>query len=83
MFALDRLLPPTSAHLCCGCAVLPLHCCLYLHWLPPQSRKDVEGSLFLVKRRSQPRFQFIILNKKSAGGRCSCPACILHGMPPS
>ena len=33
-----------------------------------QARKDVEGSLFLVKRRSQPRFQFIILNKKSAGG---------------
>ncbi len=33
-----------------------------------QSRKDVEGSLFLVKRRSQPRFQFVILNKKSAGG---------------
>eukprot|EP00887_Chlorella_sp_A99_P001721 scaffold8.g1721.t1 len=30
------------------------------------SRKDVEGSLFLVKRRSQPRFQFVILNKKSA-----------------
>lgn len=53
-----------------------------LHWLPPQSRKDVEGSLFLVKRRSQPRFQFIILNKKSAGGRCSCPAYILLVMPP-
>lgn len=33
-----------------------------------QARKDVEGSLFLVKRRAQPRFQFVILNKKSAGG---------------
>ncbi|KAK9840834.1 hypothetical protein WJX81_007923 [Elliptochloris bilobata] len=28
-------------------------------------RKDVEGSLFLLKRRTNPRFQFIILNKKS------------------
>lgn len=49
-------------------------------WLPagppcapssPQSRKDVEGSLFLVKRRVQPRFQFVILNKKSAGARAA------------
>lgn len=32
-----------------------------------QSRKDVEGSLFLVRRLSQPRFQLVILNKKSAG----------------
>lgn len=30
----------------------------------------MEGSLFLVKRRTQPRFQFIILNKKSAGVWC-------------
>lgn len=28
------------------------------------SRKDVEGSLFLVKRKSSPRFRFVILNKK-------------------
>ena len=28
------------------------------------SRKDVEGSLFLVKRRGAPRFRFVILNKK-------------------
>lgn len=28
------------------------------------SRKDVEGSLFLVKRRGSPRFRFVILNKK-------------------
>ncbi len=34
----------------------------------------MEGSLFLVKRRSQPRFQFIILNKKSAGVWWGCPA---------
>lgn len=39
-----------------------------------QSRKDVEGSLFLVKRRSQPRFQYIILNKKSAGCNMVCCA---------
>eukprot|EP00245_Coleochaete_scutata_P008705 TRINITY_DN270_c0_g1_i1.p1 TRINITY_DN270_c0_g1~~TRINITY_DN270_c0_g1_i1.p1 ORF type:complete len:363 (-),score=61.22 TRINITY_DN270_c0_g1_i1:459-1547(-) len=28
-------------------------------------RKDVEGSLFVVKRRSQPRFQFIVMNRRS------------------
>jgi len=28
-------------------------------------RKDVEGSLFVVKRRTQPRFQFIVLNQRS------------------
>lgn len=47
----------------------------------PQSRKDVEGSLFLVKRRSQPRFQFIILNKKSAGGRHACFGVVCAGRP--
>ncbi|CAI0398359.1 unnamed protein product [Linum tenue] len=26
------------------------------------SRKDVEGSLFVVKRNAQPRFQFIVMN---------------------
>ncbi|KAJ0969685.1 hypothetical protein J5N97_022562 [Dioscorea zingiberensis] len=26
------------------------------------SRKDVEGSLFVVKRNTQPRFQFIVMN---------------------
>lgn len=46
------------------------HVALYDFDIPTKrwSRKDVEGSLFLVKRRSQPRFQFIILNKKSAVG---------------
>ncbi|GAB2234818.1 hypothetical protein Drorol1_Dr00004084 [Drosera rotundifolia] len=29
------------------------------------SRKDVEGSLFVVKRNSQPRFQFIVMNRLS------------------
>ncbi|GAB4813797.1 hypothetical protein N2152v2_000843 [Parachlorella kessleri] len=44
------------------------HVALYDFDIPTKrwSRKDVEGSLFLVKRRAQPRFQFIILNKKSA-----------------
>ncbi|XP_028756794.1 mRNA-decapping enzyme-like protein [Neltuma alba] len=27
------------------------------------SRKDVEGSLFVVKRNTQPRFQFIVMNR--------------------
>ncbi|XP_030548615.2 mRNA-decapping enzyme-like protein [Rhodamnia argentea] len=30
------------------------------------SRKDVEGSLFVVKRNTQPRFQFIVLNRRCA-----------------
>ncbi|CAL0310535.1 unnamed protein product [Lupinus luteus] len=29
------------------------------------SRKDVEGSLFVVKRSSQPRFQFIVMNRRN------------------
>ncbi|KMZ66518.1 hypothetical protein ZOSMA_298G00010 [Zostera marina] len=28
-------------------------------------RKDVEGSLFVVKRTSQPRFRFIVLNRQN------------------
>nr|XP_009593087.1 mRNA-decapping enzyme-like protein [Nicotiana tomentosiformis] len=29
------------------------------------SRKDVEGSLFVVKRSAQPRFQFIVMNRRN------------------
>eukprot|EP00249_Psilotum_nudum_P012818 c24005_g1_i1 orf=208-1272(+) len=29
------------------------------------SRKDVEGSLFVVKRRTKPRFQFIVMNRRN------------------
>ncbi|KAK4798443.1 hypothetical protein SAY86_030769 [Trapa natans] len=29
------------------------------------SRKDVEGSLFVVRRNSQPHFQFIVMNRRS------------------
>ncbi|KAK4749282.1 hypothetical protein SAY87_026731 [Trapa incisa] len=29
------------------------------------SRKDVEGSLFVVKRNGQPRFQFIVMNRRN------------------
>ncbi|CAM6046851.1 unnamed protein product [Sphagnum compactum] len=29
------------------------------------SRKDVEGSLFVVKRRTHPRFQFVVMNRRS------------------
>ncbi|KAJ6811110.1 mRNA-decapping enzyme-like protein isoform X1 [Iris pallida] len=29
------------------------------------SRKDVEGSLFVVKRNMQPRFQFIVMNRRN------------------
>ncbi|CAI0391412.1 unnamed protein product [Linum tenue] len=28
-------------------------------------RKDVEGSLFVVKRNTQPRFQFIVMNRRN------------------
>ncbi|URD83965.1 mRNA-decapping enzyme-like protein [Musa troglodytarum] len=31
-----------------------------------RSRKDVEGSLFVVKRNTQPRFQFIVMNRRNA-----------------
>ncbi|KAM0907733.1 hypothetical protein ACQ4PT_015885 [Festuca glaucescens] len=31
------------------------------HW----SRKGVEGSLFVVKRNTQPRFQFVIMNRRN------------------
>ncbi|CAD6268386.1 unnamed protein product [Miscanthus lutarioriparius] len=33
------------------------------------SRKDVEGSLFVVKRNSQPRFQFIVMNRRNTASR--------------
>jgi len=44
------------------------HVALYNFDVPSRrwTRKDVEGSLFLVKRRGSPRFQIVILNKKSA-----------------
>nr|XP_025636887.1 mRNA-decapping enzyme-like protein isoform X2 [Arachis hypogaea]XP_025663344.1 mRNA-decapping enzyme-like protein isoform X3 [Arachis hypogaea] len=29
------------------------------------SRKDVEGSLFVVKRNVQPQFQFIVMNRQN------------------
>ncbi|CAI5511264.1 unnamed protein product, partial [Closterium sp. Naga37s-1] len=29
------------------------------------TRKDVEGSLFVVKRKEQPRFQFIVMNRRA------------------
>ncbi|XP_047332210.1 mRNA-decapping enzyme-like protein isoform X2 [Impatiens glandulifera] len=29
------------------------------------SRKDVEGSLFVVKRSTQPRFQFVVMNRRN------------------
>lgn len=45
---------------------------------PPQERKNVEGPLFLVKRRSQPRFQLIVLNKLGTGEGAACSACHPH-----
>uniref|UniRef100_A0A7C9A280 5'-(N(7)-methyl 5'-triphosphoguanosine)-[mRNA] diphosphatase n=1 Tax=Opuntia streptacantha TaxID=393608 RepID=A0A7C9A280_OPUST len=35
------------------------------------SRKDVEGSLFVVKRNTQPRFQFIVMNRRNTEQRQS------------
>ncbi|KAK9175515.1 hypothetical protein WN944_027522 [Citrus x changshan-huyou] len=29
------------------------------------SRRDVEGSLFVVKRNTQPRFQFVVMNRRN------------------
>eukprot|EP00775_Hariotina_reticulata_P003775 gene3775-4034_t len=41
--------------------------CLYRMSVDDQQwqRKNIEGSLFLIKRRSQPRFQMLVLNKLS------------------
>lgn len=41
------------------------HVCLYHMSVDTQqwARKNVEGSLFVLKRRSQPRFQMMVLNK--------------------
>ncbi|KAK9921362.1 hypothetical protein M0R45_029873 [Rubus argutus] len=36
------------------------------------SRKDVEGSLFVVKRNTQPRFQFIVMNRRNTVIYLSC-----------
>lgn len=33
------------------------------------SRKDVEGSLFVIKRNAQPRFQFIVMNRRNTDNR--------------
>ncbi|KAI3709280.1 hypothetical protein L2E82_39040 [Cichorium intybus] len=47
----------------------------YLVNAPPvkkfsKSRKDVEGSLFVVKRNTQPRFQFIVMNRRNTENLC-------------
>ncbi|KAF6257964.1 Dcp1-like decapping family-domain-containing protein [Scenedesmus sp. NREL 46B-D3] len=43
------------------------HVCLYRMSVNEQQwqRKNIEGSLFLIKRRTQPRFQMLVLNKLS------------------
>lgn len=51
---------------CCRfCAVLSVL------FLLLQQRKNIEGSLFLIKRRTQPRFQMLVLNKLSTGRGCA------------
>lgn len=37
-----------------------------------QERKNIEGSLFLLKRRTSPRFQLAVLNKLSTGMLACC-----------
>ena len=37
-----------------------------------QTRKNVEGSLFLLKRRKAPRFQMMVLNKLATGESVRC-----------
>ncbi|XLR16402.1 hypothetical protein S83_044340, partial [Arachis hypogaea] len=44
------------------------------------SRKDVEGSLFVVKRNTQPRFQFIVTNRRNTELRLSFPFLRQSGM---
>ncbi|KAF4397342.1 hypothetical protein G4B88_027082 [Cannabis sativa] len=46
----------------------PRMACLLLTWQEiANSRKDFEGSLFVVKRNTQPRFQFIVMNRRNTG----------------
>ncbi len=40
-----------------------------------QERRNVEGTLYVVKRRSHPRFQLVVLNKLSTGKGQLC----VHG----
>lgn len=40
----------------------------------PQVRKNVEGSLFLTKRRADPRFQLLVLNKIMTGKSGTAPS---------
>ncbi|KAG6508635.1 hypothetical protein ZIOFF_034015 [Zingiber officinale] len=40
------------------------------------SRKEVEGSLFVVLRNTQPRFQFIVMNRRNAD---VCIICVSSG----
>ncbi|XP_020973084.1 mRNA-decapping enzyme-like protein [Arachis ipaensis] len=40
------------------------------------SRKDVEGSLFVVKRNTQPRFQFIVTNRRNTGSLMHMLSCL-------
>jgi hypothetical protein len=54
-FTVELLMPQTLLLL------LPLPCAFL------QQRKNIEGSLFLIKRRTQPRFQMLVLNKLSTG----------------
>eukprot|EP00879_Flechtneria_rotunda_P027857 GHRR01029886.1.p1 GENE.GHRR01029886.1~~GHRR01029886.1.p1 ORF type:complete len:177 (-),score=32.74 GHRR01029886.1:261-791(-) len=42
-----------------------------------QQRKNIEGTLFLIKRQAHPRFQMLVLNKLSTGGSL-CKACLAH-----
>ena len=54
-------------YVCRQSPCIPLPSLQCTEFLPMQTRKDVEGSLFLLKRQTQPRFKIIILNKKSQG----------------
>ncbi len=76
----------TCNHCCCA-YIPPWHACMHacmhamhqraaqpISLLPTilQHRKNIEGTLFLIKRRTQPRFQMIVLNKLSTGETSLC-----------
>jgi hypothetical protein len=46
-----------------------------------QQRKNIEGSLFLIKRRTQPRFQMLVLNKLSTGAMVSAAGAVSSSWP--
>ena len=60
-----------TSHPCSGLACPMTSVLKFTTIAPPQQRKNVEGSLYLLKRRTNPRFQMMVLNKLTTGWQAS------------